>query len=155
MFITREIEYAMRMVRALADNEVKAVREICEDERLPQKWAYKILKKMERANIVKAFYGVNGGYQLNRGVAQITMLDILAINENTLRFGECAHGLECLDDAQSNGCVINREFRRLESVVRYQLSKRTMDDVIGARKPKNTILLAAEIVRRNDISLRG
>ena len=151
MLITREIEYAMRMIRALADNEVKAVRKICEDEQLPQKWAYKILKKMERANIVKAFYGANGGYRLDKDVSEITILDILAINENTLRFGECAHGPKCWEDAQSNGCIINREFRRLETVVRSQLGKRTMNDVIGAIKSNNTILPATEIIR-SDIS---
>ena len=120
MLITREIEYAIRMIRALTDNEIKSVGKICDDEGIPTKWAYKILKKMERANLVKAFYGTKGGYQLNKKISQITMLDIVTINKNALRFG----------NEQSNKCVINKEFERLKDVIKSDLRERTMDKVI-------------------------
>jgi len=133
MIITRESEYAMRMIFALADNEIKPVRQISKEEQLPHKWAYKILKKMERAGIVKAYHGVNGGYQLDKKISQISMLDILTINKNTLRFSECAHGLSCSHATHNlNKCIINKEIRRLENAIISELRKRTMDKVIKA-----------------------
>ena len=131
MLITRENEYAIRMVRALADKEIKTVKKICYEERVPLKWAYKILKKMEYAKIVKAFHGVNGGYRLDREISQITMLDILSINENALRFSECAHGPSCADDAHSpNDCAVTQEFMHLQSAIKSVLNERTMDKVL-------------------------
>jgi len=128
MLITRESEYAMRMIRALADNEIRSVRKICDDEQLPYKWAYKILKKMEHSNIVKSFYGVKGGYRLAKEISQITMLDILTINENNLRFNK---GANSLNNTKSAECTISKELRRLENVIRFELRERTMDRVIG------------------------
>jgi len=136
MLITRESEYAMRMVRALADNEVRAVRKICDDELIPHKWAYKILKKMERAKIVKAFHGANGGYRLDMELSQISMLDILGINENTLRFNECMYSANgCMHHGKTGGCEIRRELGRLETIIKTALSERTMDMVVEAIEP--------------------
>jgi len=125
MFITRESEYAMRMVRSLADYEIKSVREICDAERIPHKWAYKILKKMEKAKIVKVFYGVYGGYQLDKDTSQISMLDILNMNENTLRMNESTRELH------TGKCAISEEFISLMNVIKSELQERTMDKIVG------------------------
>jgi len=136
MLITRESEYAIRMVRALADNEVKSVGRISDDERIPPKWAYKILKKMERAKLVKSFYGVNGGYQLDKEISKITMLDILTINENSLRFSECAHGPSCSHATHSlDECAITQEFKGLQNAVKWLLSERTMAEIFEVKRP--------------------
>ena len=49
MLITRECDYAVRIVRALADGEKLCVSRICEKEALTSAFVYKILKKMEKA----------------------------------------------------------------------------------------------------------
>ena len=43
MFITRECDYAVRIVRALADGEKLCVSRICEKEALTSAFVYKIL----------------------------------------------------------------------------------------------------------------
>ena len=48
MVITRETDYALRILRALLDGELHTVGEIAQAELLPQAFAYKILKKLER-----------------------------------------------------------------------------------------------------------
>jgi len=130
MLITRESEYAMRMIRALADNEIKTVRTICDKENIPHKFAYKILKKMERNNIVEAFHGANGGYKLNKKISEISMLDILAINPNNLHFSKCS----CTSCAEhTSECGMNKEFKLLKSTITSALHERTMDKVIMLR----------------------
>jgi len=127
MLITRESEYAMRMIRALADYEILTVRKICDNEHVPFNFAYKILKKMERANIVKAYCGANGGYQLDKELSKITMLDILTINKNNLHRN---YGVNNLNNTKSAECTISNELRRLENTIRFELRERTMDKVI-------------------------
>lgn len=43
MLITRRSDYAMRIFRALQDEKVHNVREICTKEDIPKAFAYKIL----------------------------------------------------------------------------------------------------------------
>jgi len=127
MLITRESEYAVRMIRALADNEIRTVRAICDEENIPHKFAYKILKKMEYADIVKAFYGVNGGYRLSKDISQISMFEILTINPNNLHFNKCS----CSSCSEyTSECAVNKEFKLLKSTITSALYERTMDKVI-------------------------
>lgn len=54
MLITRESDYALRMLRALADGRILTAGELEEQEELPQKFAYKILKKLQKAGYVSS-----------------------------------------------------------------------------------------------------
>lgn len=49
MFITRESDYAMRVIRALMWEPRLSVSEICERESITAPFAYKILKKLQNA----------------------------------------------------------------------------------------------------------
>ena len=49
MLITRECDYAVRVVRALAPGKRMSVGEICEKESITAPFAYKILKKLQKA----------------------------------------------------------------------------------------------------------
>ena len=45
MVITRETDYALRILRSLLDGELHTVGSIAQEELLPQPFAYKIIKK--------------------------------------------------------------------------------------------------------------
>ena len=49
MMITRESDYAIRIIRALKDGELLPLEQICQRELVPKQFAYKILKKLERS----------------------------------------------------------------------------------------------------------
>ena len=76
MLITRECDYAVRVVRALAAGGRMSVGDICDKEFITAPFAYKILKKLQKAEIVKGFRGVHGGYSLNRRAEDLTLYDI-------------------------------------------------------------------------------
>ena len=48
MLITRETDYALRLVRSLADGERRSVSQLSDEEQIPKAFAYKIIKKLER-----------------------------------------------------------------------------------------------------------
>ena len=52
MMITRESDYAIRIIRALKDGELLPLEQICQRELVPKQFAYKILKKLERSGLV-------------------------------------------------------------------------------------------------------
>ena len=76
MFITRECDYAVRVVRALWGESRLSVSDICEKEAITAPFAYKILKKLQKAEIVKGYRGVHGGYSLNRGLDELTLYEV-------------------------------------------------------------------------------
>ena len=57
MLITRECDYAVRVIRALSGAERLSVGEICEREEITAPFAYKILKKLQKAKLVRGYRG--------------------------------------------------------------------------------------------------
>ena len=57
--ITRETDYAIRLLRTLRDRERHTVAEAAERELVPQPFAYKILKKLSKAGLVEVLRGVD------------------------------------------------------------------------------------------------
>ena len=46
MFITRETDYALRILRALADGNRRSLSQVCEQQMVPSSFAYKIIRKL-------------------------------------------------------------------------------------------------------------
>ena len=63
--ITRETDYALRLLRTLRDGERRTAAEAAERELVPQSFAHKILKKLARAGFVEVARGAEGGYRLS------------------------------------------------------------------------------------------
>ena len=74
MLITRECDYAVRVLRAMAEEKRVSVNEICEKELITAPFAYKILKKLQKSGMVRGYRGVHGGYSLNCDLDQITLM---------------------------------------------------------------------------------
>lgn len=79
MIITKEIDYAIRVLRALADGELHSVQKMSETESIPCHFAYKIVKKLEKANMLAIQRGVMGGCRLVGDLAKISLYDVFGV----------------------------------------------------------------------------
>ena len=61
MLLSRETDYALRILQSLLDGERKATGDISTSEMIPQQFAYKIIKKLSRAGLIEITRGVDGG----------------------------------------------------------------------------------------------
>lgn len=52
MFMNRQTDYALRMLRALTDEKQHSVRSLAEDEQVPQAFTYKILKNYRKLGLL-------------------------------------------------------------------------------------------------------
>ena len=77
MVITRETDYALRILRALRDGSLHTTGQIAQDELLPQAFAYKILKKLEKAGYLEAIRGTAGGYRLVADLSRVSLYDLM------------------------------------------------------------------------------
>ena len=116
MLITRECDYAVRVIRALAGEERLSVGEICEKEQITAPFAYKILKKLQKAKLVKGFRGVHGGYSLDRKTEEITLFDVYTAIDPELMIIECMDPhYQCVrDDRDKTPCVVHRELADIQ-----------------------------------------
>lgn len=77
MLITREIDYALRVLRVLTDEERHTMKDICASEDIPQQFAYKIIRKLAEAEIIVSTRGVNGGCQLSCDLHDYSLYDLI------------------------------------------------------------------------------
>ena len=73
MLITRESDYALRLLRTLRDGEQYSVGELARREMVPQPFAYKIVKKLSAAGMVQVSRGAEGGCRLTADLTQTTL----------------------------------------------------------------------------------
>ena len=117
MLITRECDYAVRVLRAMAEEKRVSVNEICEKELITAPFAYKILKKLQKSGMVRGYRGVHGGYSLNCDLDQITLYDVYTTIDPGMFIIDCLEpGYDCARTAQTDRTVLftvnSRKFRR-------------------------------------------
>lgn len=130
MMISRECDYAIRVMRALADRETKTVKTICEAEHIPQQFAYKILKKLEGAALVVGLRGPAGGYKMTADPDEVTLWDVIsAIDEVSIN--ECFSGkAECPLNSGGRHCKVHGEFLRIQDILQSALSEKKLSELI-------------------------
>ena len=90
MLITRETDYALRVLRALSDGEQHTAGEISSTQLVPKQFAYKIIKKLDKGGLVSIARGVDGGCAIHCGLAQVQQKlneELQAHDLHTLIFG--------------------------------------------------------------------
>jgi len=131
MLLTKECDYAIRVVRSLADLEKKSVKTICEHEQIPQFFAYKILKKLEHAGIVHSHRGTYGGYQLAKKLDDITLYKIVSVIEENWFLNECLQpGYTCPQNTNGNNCGVHQELERIQGLLVNALKEKSLDMIL-------------------------
>ena len=130
MLITRRSDYAMRICRVLHDGKVHNVREICQAEEIPKAFAYKILRELEMADLVKSERGNQGGYYLNRPLSELTLYDVVNITGDDLAILHCMKE-DCNRNPDSMPCKVHQEIERIQKILIDELKKKTIEEILG------------------------
>ena len=131
MLITRECDYAVRVIRALAGEPRLSVSDICEREAITAPFAYKILKKLQKAKIVKGYRGVHGGYSLNMDLDGLTLYEIYHAIDPDMFI------IECMDPAYScprnikgsDPCLVHQELEGIQKSHWDMLKRKSVREV--------------------------
>ena len=79
MIITKETDYAMRILRVLLDGEKHSVAEMSKTELIPTQFAYQILRKLSAGNLVRVSRGALGGCALSCDLYATSLYDLLGV----------------------------------------------------------------------------
>lgn len=121
MLMTREMDYALRILRALHREEQLSAAEIAQRESIPKAITVKILKKLHTAGVVSSRRGSSGGYLLERSCEELYLWDLFQALGETVLVNRCQRsGYQC-EARPEDGCGICRELTRIQAVLDGEL----------------------------------
>jgi FeS assembly SUF system regulator len=129
--ISRLTDYATVVLATLAEEpqRVQTATALAERTRIAAPTVSKLLKQLQRANLVSSTRGLHGGYQLARPAAQITAADILDALEGPVALTDCAAGEgHC---GIENHCRVGRVWQRLNLAIRRSLQDVSLAQLAG------------------------
>lgn len=132
MLLTKEVDYALRVVRDLGKGDKRSAKDICANEKMPEAFTYKILKKLESGGIVKSIRGAQGGYMLTSGIEELYMEDIIKVIDPNMGVIQCSHNAFACDRKAEMGCCnTNKELRRIESIIMDEMRRYTLSEIFN------------------------
>ena len=105
MLLSRETDYALRILQNLLDGERKSVGEISSQELIPQQFAYKIIKKLSKAGLIDVTLGVDGGCKLCADLEQVSLYELMLATDGVCEVNNCMDPTyQCPRRARKGGC---------------------------------------------------
>jgi Rrf2 family transcriptional regulator, cysteine metabolism repressor len=120
--------YAMFYLATQAGNGPQPLKSIAETG-VPEQYLEQLLGSLRRAGLVTTVRGVQGGYQLARDPAEITVGDIIDATEGPVSLSECLHDSEAC--RKSCDCPTRMVWSRLTDRINDLLQSITLKDMLG------------------------
>ena len=132
MIITKEIDYAIRMLRVLADKEQHSVQKMSETEDVPCHFAYKIIKKLEKANILTIYRGVNGGCRRTADLSKVSLFDVFSVmGEDRLITACVGRHHECKwNENHDHACTVHKHLCKMQAEMDNELRNSFISDLL-------------------------
>jgi Rrf2 family protein len=144
MQVSRKIEYALRAVIHLANEEdadrACSVGQIATRERMPRQFLEKIIQDLIHGGVVRSRRGPRGGYVLARPAEQVTFRDVIEAVEGPITLNQCVgNHADCF---LIGTCGMERIWREGQRRVLELFEHTTIADV---RRPPSFSLRAAAL----------
>ncbi len=139
MKITREIDYALRIMDFLAKKNNPLTSKginapaISDKTNVQVKFALKILRKLKIAGLVDSFKGSCGGYSLAKKPSEIKLLDIIEAIDGPVLINNCLdESSECSRfDLNKKNCFYYHIFDDINEMIAEKLSKITLESAVN------------------------
>ena len=138
MQVSRKVDYALRAVIHLADEEaagrICSVSEIANRERIPRQFLEKIVQELIHKGLVRSRRGPRGGYVLARPADKMTFRDVIEAVEGPIALNNCTG--EHADCSLIGACGMERIWREGQRRVMDLFERTTIADV---RHPRSAV----------------
>ena len=131
MLITKECDYAVRILRVLSHKSVASAAEISEEEHIPIQFAYKICRKLSKTGIIISHRGTDGGYELKRDTNELSLYDVCRAVDKELMIAECMNASSmCARNTCDRPARVHKEFCRLQKIVIDEMSATKLSELL-------------------------
>lgn len=133
LVITRETDYALRILRGLQDGARRTAGDLAAEELIPQQFTYKILKKLSRAGFVQTARGAEGGCRLTADLERVSLYDVMtAMGEDGLLSACMEPGYQCPWRKAHGGCVLHCKLADVQRNLNETLKSYSLREVLSA-----------------------
>lgn len=133
MKLTKKADYALRAVYYITrvpGGKLASIGEVADKQRAPREFLAKILQQLTRANILKSYQGIKGGYQLAQDPKNISFLDVIEAVEGPIVLNQCCQESGDCCEIYDN-CSMRHFWQRQQKAYVEQLRSETMDRYEG------------------------
>jgi len=144
MRLSTHSRYGTRLLLDLAQNYGNApikIGDIAKRQNISGKYLEQIIRPLKRANYIRSFRGVRGGYILSKPPDQITVGEIVALLEDGTHLTPCSDNPKLC--SRSDECLTRHVWIEASRVLFDCLNQVTLADLISGKyiprlnKPKN------------------
>lgn len=134
MRLTRQTNYAIRILMYCAANpeRLSRVPEIAAAYSVSELFLFKILQPLVENRLVETVRGRNGGVRLARPAAEITLLDVVKVTEESFAMAECFEN-DAAECPLVDSCALNEALRKALGAFFEVLASYTIDDMVTTR----------------------
>lgn len=132
MLITREVDYALRILRALGDGCLRSIEEISKREATPKQFAYKIIKKLEKAGWIQILRGAEGGCRLTADLGEISLYNLVETMGTESIVSACLEpGYRCSRGEVCDGhCLVQGGLYKVQEAIVAELKRYSLKELI-------------------------
>jgi Rrf2 family protein len=136
MILSKKTRYAIVALTKLAREYGRGaiqIREIAEEEKIPQSFLENILLDLRKSGILGSNFGKTGGYYLLKDPKAVNLAEIVSLFEGTISLLYCVSDKSyrpcefCKDELT---CQIKKVFKEVHDTTFEILSKTTLDDLV-------------------------
>jgi len=131
MRITKETDYALRIVRCIASHDTLVdAKTISAEIAVPLRFTLKILQKLASGGVIASKKGSKGGYFIEKAPSEITMLQIFETIEGPIVIARCGQDERmCSSDGNKCSCFYSRVFDEINVLISEKLKSITLEDI--------------------------
>ena len=131
MVITRETDYALRILRVLLDGRLHTLGQIARDELLPESFAYKISKKLRQAGLIEVVRGTAGGCVLAADLSAVSLYDLMAAMGERSGLSSCMDpDYACAWRSCHGGCTVHDNLRQIQKKLDNELRSHSLREIL-------------------------
>lgn len=132
MFMNRKSDYALRIIRALSDGKRHTANSLANNEQIPLAFAYKILKKLSNAGLVRLDRGPGGGCSLEKDLRDVSLYDLITIMEGHDDITDCMNGdYDCEWRKHHGICKVHLNLCVLQQEIEQKLRSKSLWEILG------------------------
>lgn len=130
MLITKECDYAVRVLRSLSKSLISSVQSISTEESIPVQYAYQICRKLTKSGILKSHRGADGGYEMLKSPDDLTMLDVVLALETNFTVSDCTRfGSQCIRNTAEHPCGFHLELCRIQNTIMNEMRSKKLSEL--------------------------
>jgi Rrf2 family protein len=133
--ISRETDYAARVVLHLSLQEEGAratAQQIAGERLIPKALVRRVVTRLAAAGIIETTRGTDGGIQLARPAAHISLLQVVEAMEGPIALNRCA--VEPHTCPLSPACSVHQAWCQAKDIIRHHLNQITFEQLAGKKE---------------------